>query len=61
MNETNYGTAIPNTNPLAYNVRFECSIYSDSNSLQDYQITLTYNLQFEPFAYSYAQLLEGTT
>ena len=61
MNETAPGIIIPTSNPLAYNVNFTCSIYSDSNSLQDYQITLTYNLQFEPFAYSYAQLLEGTT
>ena len=61
MKENGPGTAIPNSIPLAYNVGFECSIYSDSNSLVGYQLYLTYNLQFVPFAYSYAQLLEGTT
>ena len=61
MKENGPGTAIPNSIPLAYNVGFECSIYSDSNSLQDYQITLTDNNLFDQFAYSYAQLLEGTT
>ena len=53
--------AIENTDPQAYFVYFACSIYSDSNSLLAYQLYLTDNLQFEPFAYSYAQLLEGTT